>query len=151
MDDARFDAATRKLCLAGTRRSALWGALGGAGAALLALFASPGSGAKKKKKKCKGAGKKKCGGKCVSLRTDPNNCGACGRECEFGACTNGVCNCQGVPDCPGPCSCTVPEENNQVTACVGTVTSQVCATNSECGLGSICVAGTLRCAPACIL
>jgi hypothetical protein len=32
-----------------------------------------------------------CGEACISLATDPQNCGACGRDCLGGACVAGVC------------------------------------------------------------
>ncbi|HSG44972.1 MAG TPA: MopE-related protein, partial [Anaerolineales bacterium] len=39
------------------------------------------------------AGQSLCGGVCVDLQTDDNNCGACGNTCQPGvtACFNGVC------------------------------------------------------------
>jgi hypothetical protein len=37
------------------------------------------------------AGYTQCGGGCFDLQTDSNNCGACGRSCQGGACTAGLC------------------------------------------------------------
>jgi hypothetical protein len=34
---------------------------------------------------------KLCGAQCVEAQTDPANCGACGRSCQGGACSAGVC------------------------------------------------------------
>lgn len=38
-----------------------------------------------------------CGDSCVSLDDDPYNCGHCGRECQSGICSSGVC----LGDVPG--------------------------------------------------
>lgn len=32
-----------------------------------------------------------CGGSCVDVSSDPNNCGGCGRVCASGVCTDGTC------------------------------------------------------------
>ena len=37
------------------------------------------------------AGTADCGGTCIALRDDPQNCGACGHDCLGAACTYGVC------------------------------------------------------------
>lgn len=43
--------------------------------------------------KCNDSAKSVCGSSCVSLATDAQNCGQCGRACPSGnTCENGVCN-----------------------------------------------------------
>lgn len=153
MDDERFDALIQRFGVASTRRSALWGAVGAAAVSSLALPGPEKAQAgkrKKKKKKCRGADKKTCGGKCVSLRSDPKNCGACGNVCAVGKCFNGVCNCTGGVDCPQPpCLCSSRNEDNFTAACISTFTQIACTRDTDCGLGSICASGNNRCAPAC--
>ena len=39
---------------------------------------------------CEG-GTTSCGGMCVDTQSDIHNCGACGHDCMFSACTNGAC------------------------------------------------------------
>ncbi|CAK9780452.1 hypothetical protein CC85DRAFT_300392 [Cutaneotrichosporon oleaginosum] len=69
-------------------------------------------------------------GTCVDLKTDPNNCGACGARCffGFGRCINGYCphndpnacepgwtGCEGGPTSAFPFTCT--NLQNDVTNC----------------------------------
>lgn len=91
----------------------------------------------------------KCGEKCTSLKTDPDNCGACGFACEQNqACQNGQCtteciNAQSLV-CNRQCvsrydtdhcgSCEVSCSNRNATdVCVAKSTGPVCETcaNSE--------------------
>jgi hypothetical protein len=37
----------------------------------------------------------RCGNSCTNLRSDANNCSACGADCGGGACLNGLCDCPG--------------------------------------------------------
>ncbi|MFN8590601.1 MAG: pentapeptide repeat-containing protein [Thermomicrobiales bacterium] len=49
-----------------------------------------------------------CSGKCVDIKNDVKNCGACGEECPLkGAdiCVNGVCQCGSGAVCPFPEVC----------------------------------------------
>lgn len=40
------------------------------------------------------AGRTECGGQCVDLENDPNNCGSCGKVCpNFKKCSGGLCLC----------------------------------------------------------
>lgn len=77
-----------------------------------------------------------CGGlfdtTCEDLRTDPQNCGACGTVCTFG-CTGGTCDSR--PPCPtGQAYCDGPVD----TVCDDLATSPVhCgACGHSCGAGS---------------
>ncbi len=40
---------------------------------------------------CCGVGAVWCSSACVTLATDPNNCGSCGHPCDGGSCSNGSC------------------------------------------------------------
>jgi hypothetical protein len=41
-----------------------------------------------------------CGGECLDLATDPNNCGKCGHAClTMQLCTGGVCSCNPTYAC----------------------------------------------------
>lgn len=145
MDDARFDALTQRLGSATTRRATVWGALAGA-AGLLGLLDPPGSLSgkrKRKKKKCKGGFKRKCGKRCVDLATSAANCGACGTTCASGGCINGVCTCG-----TAACACECLERLGGEGVCVQPATAQSCDSDAECGLGKACLAGG-KCASAC--
>ena len=115
MDANRFDAFVSAIA-APPRRGVLRGALGLGIAALLsgAGFAEPEAKKRRKKKKCRGASKAKCGGRCIDVATDPANCGACGTNCGPGQCVNGTCVCQGVniTTCSGQCVNLATDANN---------------------------------------
>ncbi len=81
-----------------------------------------------------------CGGTCVDLSTDPNNCGDCNVTCDVGAA------CQptgGTP--PGTCTCPPPTQSCGIH-CVDTQTnSQNCGgCGKACGLGH-CATGACQC------
>ena len=101
MDDSHFDQLARAFGALRTRRTALL-LLGGVAAApaLGTSDAEAKPKKKRKKKPCK-ARWKKCGGKCVSLQTDDNNCGACGNRCPANqTCRAGQCETSLPPGCP---------------------------------------------------
>jgi hypothetical protein len=60
---------------------------------------------------CGDQGLADCSNGCVDLRTDPANCGTCGRRCQSGICNGGACQeppeltCadQGLADCGNGC------------------------------------------------
>jgi hypothetical protein len=113
MDHSRFDAITKGFA-ASSRRSLL----GIAGVSALAAWLGwdPREADAKPKKKCKKP-KSKCGKKCINLKTDEQNCGACGKKCGAGqTCSNGDCvggGCgPGLRDCGAAgCKECCPNEN----------------------------------------
>jgi sugar lactone lactonase YvrE len=111
MDSSRFDQFARAFGALRTRRTALW-LLGGAAAGpVLSTRDVEAKRKKKRKKPCK-APQKKCGGKCLAVQSDDNNCGACGNRCgRAEICRAGRCEALVPPvDCPiGQCC-----EDNQV-------------------------------------
>ncbi|MHB8420755.1 MAG: hypothetical protein ACYDCL_21995 [Myxococcales bacterium] len=56
-----------------------------------------------------------CGGSCVDLWSDPNNCGACGIECTDGGCSSGNC----VTGVVQPAGCSVVLRTACVTSACG--------------------------------
>jgi hypothetical protein len=116
----QFDRAIMHLALLASRRSVIGGGLGVLGVGITGLQTEARN---KKKKKCKG-GKTRCSKRCVNLKTDAANCGACGAACGNGRiCTNSVCGCPaGQSLVQGACiptfgcsaqtnSCLVPQTN----------------------------------------
>jgi hypothetical protein len=85
---------------------------------------------------CRGAGSAMCGGACVNVQIDPNNCGSCGHMCMAGqVCLSNGCanNClAGLTACGGTCVDTTSDNAN----CGGC--GQPCAADHGC-LGSTCV------------
>ena len=85
-----------------------------------------------------------CNQQCVSLETDPNNCGACGNQCKPGHdCIEGQCQCdEGETNCSGTCVDT-ETDNNNCGSC-GTVCGdcETCQGGEcqpvECGADEIC-------------
>lgn len=137
MDSRRFDALTRTLAAAGTRRGVMsWLAalpLLGSPDTLLDVEARKKRRGKKKKKTCKG--KKKCGKKCIP-QSGCCSSGECGAN---GACVNNSCQCNsGFKACNGACIPT--------SACC-----PACTGNTVCAAGTcVCAAGFKACNGACI-
>lgn len=135
MDYNRFDALTRTMTAAGSRRQALAAALGGALA--IALGAAPGQEAAAKKKPCPPCKKRKQG-KCKKKLPD-------GTGCRGGACQNGSC----VATAESPSSVRPVEEAASVpppppdcttaASCPAPPASQLCAQatciGGKCGIG----------------
>jgi hypothetical protein len=119
-------------------------------------------GAKCKHGKCKcQGGRKKCGKRCVDVRTDPKNCGSCGRACPSGeTCANGECSggqpsqtcgnnvAEGGEACDGPDLRGKTCQSMGFTAgtlacqpdCLGFDTTRCdnCGANAGCGSGFQC-------------
>jgi hypothetical protein len=70
----------------------------------------------------------RCGGRCLTVSTDPNNCGSCGTVCPMGrVCVAGAC----AERCPGA-----------LTACGGACVDPQ-SDSAHCGAcGAVCAAGT---------
>jgi hypothetical protein len=141
MDANRFNAFSRAVNLAATRRDNLGRLLGAALAALLARFGATDVEAKKKKrkkkKKCKG-GKKKCGKKCVDLASNGAHCRACGNACATGGCVHGACTCDTGEDCPEGCFCTPGAEGGHLCSQSFSAGGALCVVDETCPLGSFC-------------
>jgi hypothetical protein len=75
------------------------------------------------------------GGECVTIASDPANCGKCGNSCPDGvACENGSCSCPaGSQSCTGVCVDTSADVNN-CGAC-----------GKTCPAGSTCAGGACSC------
>lgn len=108
-----------------------------------------------------------CYGKCTNIKSDSNNCGACGQMCQIGyACENGVCkgminaNCTSDSDCAqGNCidnkcqfiTCTNDSEcsstqycNTNLNLCVdGCSSDSIC--RSIAGSSYVCQQSTHQC------
>ena len=79
-----------------------------------------------------------CGGTCVDLSTDPNNCNTCGNRCATGqSCVGGTCSGGGCPpgttNCGGACVDTSGDANN-CGAC-----------GNRCPVSATCIGGTCVC------
>jgi hypothetical protein len=65
---------------------------------------------------CCSAAQTCCGGQCVDLETDPQNCGSCGNTCTSGTCCAGLC-CSGCcctwncPNLGAGSRCILPTDN----------------------------------------
>lgn len=75
------------------------------------------------------AGDRACNGTCVSLASDPANCGACGNACAGGLCSSGACCAAGQSVCNGACTSVASDAAN-CGAC-----------GNQCPAGSECAAG----------
>jgi hypothetical protein len=95
------------------------------------------------------SGQTPCGGQCVNVSTDPNNCGTCGNVCATGtSCVNGQCGCPtGTTLCGGQCvpSCTGGQVLNPTT-CQCECPIGASLINGEC----VCPTGTTACGRECV-
>src|SRR5215207_1839855 len=141
--DHQFDVLTRVFATCTSRREAL---------ALLAAMSVAGSrpgraSAQGDASTCE-SGLTDCGGTCVDLQSDLNNCGACGEICESGLvpveCRSGVCeraNCPiGITYCGIADGCRdLTSDSGHCGACANACASGVCS-------GGVCAAGGGTCA-----
>ena len=139
----QFDVLTRVFATCTSRREAL---------ALLAAMTVAGSrpgraSAQGDASTCE-SGLTDCGGTCVDLQSDFNNCGACGEICESGLvpveCRSGVCeraNCPvGITYCGIADGCRdLTSDPGHCGACANACASGVCS-------GGVCAAGGGTCA-----
>jgi hypothetical protein len=88
-----------------------------------------------------------CGGACMPVASDPNNCGACGNKCAAGqVCVGGGCSGSCLPGagqtaCAGACVDT-GSDNNNCGSC-----GHACGANQGC-VGGSCVAAKVFPPPA---
>ncbi|MFN8593885.1 MAG: hypothetical protein U0031_20685 [Thermomicrobiales bacterium] len=103
MDGERFDQVARLVSGTISRRR-LTRAFGAAGLLTTPMLYGSQPSVAGKRKKCKG-GKKRCGGKCVDLQTNPKHCGRCNTVCADGKiCAGGFC----LTSCDNPKTCGAP-------------------------------------------
>lgn len=106
---------------------------------------------------CCGSGQTYCGGSCVDLTNDVNNCGACGNVCGGGTtCVNGTCTgggngcSSGQTRCNGTCV-NLSSDNNNCGACGNVCLDGSTCSNGVCrGGGDDCGFGAARCNGVCI-
>ncbi|MGC4000940.1 MAG: MXAN_6577-like cysteine-rich protein [Anaeromyxobacter sp.] len=95
-----------------------------------------------------------CGGRCVSLLTSADNCGACGNGCgALGVCSAGSCGCApGVATCDGVCTDLARDPahcGDCDTACGGE--AALCYTDGDAtSCTGSCPEGTSACSGACV-
>jgi hypothetical protein len=164
MDSRNFDALTRALTAARSRRGALGllATLPLLGGRFPPLDLQARKKKRKKKKTCKSS-QKKCGKRCIPL-TGCCSSAECGAS---GACVNNTCscasgfkNCNGacIPnsdccrsdDCPGVQVCTGGDcacPSDTPNACPGDVcvNGNECCVDSDCGIGAACDDGSCHC------
>ena len=151
--DHQFDVLTRVFASCTSRRKAL---------ALLAAMTVTGSrpgrvAAQGDASTCE-AGLTDCGGVCVDLQSDMNNCGACGEVCESGLvpveCRSGVCeraNCPvGIEYCGAVDGCRdLTSDPEHCGACQNPCASGICS-GGVCATGGGCAEGQTDCGGVCV-
>ncbi len=112
MDSQRFDNFARELVAGATRRRFLGALAGALGVGLFRPFRRPQDVAAQSGD-C-WADEMDCAGICVSVGSDPLNCGACGQACAPGqTCQGGICACGYLPNqrsCAGRCVDTTSDD-----------------------------------------
>jgi hypothetical protein len=105
-----------------------------------------------------------CAGGCVNTRTDPRNCGSCGRRCAINQlCLAGICTCPGTGGA-GVCSgqnpgatCCLLMDGSPVCSCAGTsgpdfVNAATCTFTASCPPNTTaCIGGPGTCRTCCPL
>jgi hypothetical protein len=151
--DHQFDVLTRVFAACTSRRRAL---------ALLAAMtvagSRPGRAAAQGDAPACGYGLTDCGGVCVDLQSDMNNCGACGEICQSGLvpveCRSGVCeraNCPvGIEYCGAVDGCRdLTSDPEHCGACDNPCASGVCS-GGVCAAGDGCAEGQAECDGICV-
>ncbi len=162
MDAQRFDNLTRALARRTSRRAVLRRAASGAAGGLLV-----GAGIRAAAAQAVCAdGQTDCGGVCVDLLTDLNNCGLCGAVCESGlvavACIAGECvrtscpaaltTCGDDPNLPYEEHCfDLSSDPSNCGACGNACASGVCS-GGVCApaAGEVCAEGQADCGGVCV-
>lgn len=104
-----------------------------------------------------GTNKSYCGGQCVSLLDDLQNCGACGQPCgQYQTCVRGTCTCPtGEMWCDAHCTQVASDYQNCGGCGNQCAEGELCAAgsckpnttgcNPPCGIGQSCLAGRCAC------
>jgi hypothetical protein len=96
---------------------------------------------------CAASGTQDCGGVCVDLYSNAQNCGSCGSPCPAGyGCSNAICTCAaGTQDCGAGCISLMTNPAN-CGAC-----ANACAAGQACTAGACaCQAGLEDCGTGCV-
>jgi hypothetical protein len=93
-----------------------------------------------------------CGGKCVAVHDDPNNCGQCGAKCGAGLfCSNGYCaiDCGdgGLTLCTAGCY-DLPTDSDNCGTCGNKCSAGQVCNGGQCSF--VCVGGAIMCGQSCV-
>lgn len=97
---------------------------------------------------CPVSGQTACGASCVSLASDPSNCGTCGTSCgPGGLCSAGQCSCQaGLTRCNDACV-DLQSNGEHCGSCDNACSGQFCSSGT---CQDSCPAETLECGSSCV-